>query len=275
MPTCEDCGGSDFYLSDGLYFCVSCNLQSQDIVETEMEAFFEASQTTSLAQRKDVHGMLEEGRMGTHSRMESMKSIEPMGTFQILQQVLEKQLDFYCGKLQDNNVENFKNWSQKIWNAYEMQCKDFADDGKFVTLREFMYNTHPNHFYLLYELEHYLIRYKRLKQRVKRKKSRKRKKAGAELKKATNEATLDEAVGSVDIEGFLSPQNEEADDGGSVKSAAQGEDQMDLAEFLNDEVCVDSGIEDNSFSAPENVTMFLFLITLEIIRGLLLKIFCA
>ena len=205
MPSCEECGGSDFYLTDGLYFCVSCNLQSQDIVEEEMETFFAVTSSVGLAQHKEVHGMLEMGVMGTQSRMESEKSIEPVGTFHILRQILEKQVNFYCQKLQDEKVEAFKHWSETIWDMYESKCKEYVnvtysnEKEKFVTLREFMYNTHSKHFYLLYEFEHYLVRAKRLKQRIKKKATRKRKnqEAGAEK----GEETLNEAVGSVDVEG--------------------------------------------------------------------------
>ena len=39
MPICENCNGEEFQLHDGLYFCTVCNVQSQEIVEHELEEF--------------------------------------------------------------------------------------------------------------------------------------------------------------------------------------------------------------------------------------------
>jgi len=39
MPVCDNCDGQEFFLQDGHYYCVVCNVQSQEIREQVLDEF--------------------------------------------------------------------------------------------------------------------------------------------------------------------------------------------------------------------------------------------
>ena len=59
MPVCENCDGQEFVLQDGLYYCVVCSVQSQDVVEQFVDdydaaAFAAENRTKSAPKSKRV-----------------------------------------------------------------------------------------------------------------------------------------------------------------------------------------------------------------------------
>lgn len=51
MPTCGNCGGEEFELNDGLYYCTECHVQSQDLREVVLDDEDEGGQHTSAANK--------------------------------------------------------------------------------------------------------------------------------------------------------------------------------------------------------------------------------
>ncbi|KAL5021033.1 hypothetical protein ScPMuIL_000188, partial [Solemya velum] len=52
MPECVTCGAEDFDLVDGLYYCNTCQTQTQEILDEQVDSFDPNARLISSERRK-------------------------------------------------------------------------------------------------------------------------------------------------------------------------------------------------------------------------------